>query len=170
MDVKSIANKFLPGKGFYILCHQIAVKRIMPQTYTSIWVHLIWSTKNKEPLISKKLKYELLPKIREIAQDKGYWIDFLNCVEDHIHLLIILQPKYSISEIVKNIKGPSYHWVNNSGLITEHFNWQDGFSGFSVSPRDVQRVRNYIKNQEEHHKNKSIDDEMHDFEKMNENK
>ena len=125
---------------------------MLMQTYSALWVHLVWSTKNRQPMISQKLKYKLYDQIREICLDKTYHLDFINGIEDHIHLLISLSPKFSVSNVVKDIKGISQKWVVENGLAEEYFAWQDGYAVVSVSPSNVQKVRNYIKNQEKHHK------------------
>ncbi len=132
----------------------------MAQTYRSLWIHLIWSTKNRNPLIHQKLKHPLYNKIRSIAQEKQYHLDCINGIADHVHLLISLNPRFSISVIVKDLKGISYHWVNENNLTEEHFAWQDGYGAFSVSPSNVQRVRQYIFNQERHHQEMSFADEI----------
>lgn len=130
----------------------------MPQSYSSLWVHLIWSTKNREPILSPLLKQEVFSVINEIANDHEIYLDCINGVEDHVHLLIRLRTDQSVADVVKTIKGNSWdHFKNDSG---KYITWQDGFAAFSVSPDQVRKVRNYIYNQEKHHRNKSLNDEM----------
>jgi putative transposase len=132
----------------------------MGQNYFSIWIHLVWSTKNRQPLIYLKLKQPLYNKMREIADEKDFRLDFINGMYDHIHLLVSIQPKQSISQIVQYLKGISSTWINKNGLCEEYFEWQDGFSAFSVSPTQLYAVREYIKNQEKHHANIGVDEEI----------
>ncbi len=132
----------------------------MPQTFTALWVHLIWATKNREPILHKSIRIPLYKQIRIIAAQKGYQLDFINGVEDHVHCLFSVPPSLSISQIAKNIKGASSHWLNRQGLMEGPFEWQDGYAAFSVSPSNVQRVRNYIKNQETHHKTVGFEAEL----------
>jgi REP element-mobilizing transposase RayT len=127
--------------------------------FTKIWVHLIWSTKNREKLIDKELKQKLLQHIKENAKLKNIFIDTLNCVQDHIHLLISLGREQTISKIVMLIKGESSNWVNKNKLTKCKFEWQDEYIAVSVSESQVDRVREYIKNQEEHHQLKSFKEE-----------
>ena len=127
------------------------------QKYYALWVHLVWTTKNRKPLISKELKFPLYRKIQEICKDKEYHLDFMNGVEDHIHLLISLNPKFAVSDVVKNIKGLSQKWVRESELIEDYFEWQDGYAVISVSPSVVPKVRDYIRNQEKKHKKETFD-------------
>ena len=132
----------------------------MSPTYSSVWIHLVWATKKRQPLIHYKLKKPLYDKMREIADEKDFRLDFINGMHDHVHLLVSIEPKYSISQIVQYLKGISSNWANKSGLSEEYFEWQDGFSAFSVSPTQLYTVREYIKNQEEHHKETSFEDEL----------
>jgi putative transposase len=123
----------------------------MGKTYHALWVHLVWATKYRQPLIVPKLKYLLYDQLRDIAQDKGYHLNFINGVEDHVHLLMEIAPRFSVSDIVKDLKGLSYKWVNDQKIIEEHFHWQDGFAAISVSPDRLDTVRGYIRKQERHH-------------------
>jgi putative transposase len=127
--------------------------------FTKIWVHLIWSTKNRNKLIDKELKQKLLQHIKENARLKNIFIDTLNCVQDHIHLLISLGREQTISKIVMLIKGESSNWVNKNKSSKGKFEWQDEYIAVSVSESQVDRVREYIKNQEQHHRLKSFEEE-----------
>lgn len=131
--------------------------------FTKIWIHIIWSTKNREKLISKELKKILLEHIRENARLKNIFIDTLNCVQDHIHLLISLGREQTISKLVMLIKGESSNWINKNKLVPGRFEWQDEYIALSVSESVVSKVREYIKYQEEHHKSKTFDEEYHLF-------
>jgi len=132
----------------------------MGNTYHALWIHLIWATKNRQPLITSTLKLPLYQKMREICYDKEYHIDFINGTNDHVHLLLSLNPKFSISEVVKNIKGLTWKWANEEGSNEEYFEWQDGYAVISVSPSNVYKVRNYIRNQEKHHQQMSCEEEL----------
>ena len=131
--------------------------------YVRIWIHLIFSTKNRGKLISKALKPKLINHIRENALQKEIHIDFINCVSDHCHLLISLGASQSISDVARLIKGESSNWVNKNKLSKFHFAWQEEYIAVSVSESQVDRVRNYIKNQEEHHRVKTFREEYELF-------
>lgn len=131
--------------------------------FTKIWIHLIWSTKNRGKLIDKELKQKLLQHIKENARLKNIFIDTLNCVQDHIHLLISLGREQTISKIVMLIKGESSNWVNKNKFTKTKFEWQDEYIAVSVSESQVDRVREYINNQEEHHRLKSFEEEYNLF-------
>lgn len=132
----------------------------MGHVYFKIWIHLIWSTKNRFPFLSEKIRNSVLNHILENAQKKGYYIDKINGYSEHIHLLASLNPKHSISEVVNYLKGEVSHWINFEKLTRTHFAWQQGYSAFSVSESQVDKVRKYIENQEEHHKKSSFMDEL----------
>lgn len=131
--------------------------------YTKIWIHYIWSTKNRTKTISKELKTILLNHIKENARIKGIFIDTINCISDHIHVLISLGRDQTVSKVAMLIKGESSNWVNKNKLIMGKFEWQDEYIAVSVSESVVKKVREYIKNQEEHHKTKSFEEEYHLF-------
>ncbi len=129
---------------------------MMQHTYFKLWIHLVWSTRNREPLLSDKVRKDVFFHIKEKSAEKDYCIDVINGVEDHLHCLISLNPKYSISEIVNELKGESSHWINEHNLTKSKFLWQRGFGAFSVSESSVKRVRRYILTQEEHHRKLSF--------------
>ena len=131
--------------------------------FIRVWVHLIWSTKNREKSISSSLKAKLIEHIKSNAEKKKLWLDSLNCTDDHIHLLVSLNAEDTISKVVMLLKGESSHWVNQNKLIPNKFEWQDEYIAISVSESIVENVRKYISSQEEHHKKKSFTDEYEEF-------
>lgn len=133
--------------------------------FIRIWLHIIWSTKNREKLITKALKPKLLQHIQHYTREKQIFIDSVNCTSDHIHLLISLGASQSASKIIGIIKGESSHWINKSKLTKTKFEWQDEYMVYSVSESVISKVRKYIANQEEHHRNKSFQEEYSEFRK-----
>ena len=131
--------------------------------YTKVLIHFIWSTKNRERLITKELKPLLLNHIKENSLKKGIHIDCLNCVEDHIHLLISLGTEQTISKLAMLIKGESSFWINKQNIIKQKFEWQDEYIALSVSNSAIDKVRKYIANQEEHHKKQTFTEEYKIF-------
>jgi len=131
--------------------------------YTKIIIHAIWSTKKREPFITRDLKPRLLAHIKENAIAKNIYLDFYNCVKDHIHILINLKPDQKLSEVIQLVKGESSYWINKNKIINFKFEWQDEYIAASVSESQVNKVREYIKNQEEHHRVKSFMDEYKEF-------
>jgi len=131
--------------------------------FVRVWVHLIWSTKNRQKIISDELKMKLIEHIKINAKEKNIWIDSINSVSDHIHILVSLGGEQSVSKVVMLIKGESSHWINKSSLLAQKFEWQDEYIALSVSESIVDKVRKYILNQVEHHQRKSFSEEYDEF-------
>ena len=135
----------------------------MPKTFSSVWVHTIWTTKERNPLLNQTFRAELCTFIRKNTRKKEILVDMINGVEDHLHCLFRLLPRQSISEVMKQIKGASSFWINDNNLTPIKFKWQEGFGALSVSPGEIDKVRSYIKNQKQHHKKWHLDDELKRF-------
>jgi len=118
----------------------------MPHSYNKIWIHAIWSTKGRIPLISSSIEQKVYPFISEQLREKGCPARLINGMPDHIHCLFLLNSQKSISELIKQIKGSSSHWINQNNLISEKFAWQTGYASYSVSESVVEKVYQYIKN------------------------
>ena len=131
--------------------------------FIKVMIHYIWATKNTYPFISEELKPLLLSHIKENSITKGIFIDCLNCVEDHIHLLVSLSSDQTIEKVAMLIKGESSFWINKQKLTKQKFEWQDEYIALSVSKSAIIKVRQYIGNQEEHHKKKTFMQEYEEF-------
>ena len=118
----------------------------MPHSYNKIWIHAIWSTKGRIPLISSSIEQKVYPFISEQLREKGCPARLINGMPDHIHCIFLLNSQKSISELIKQIKGSSSHWINQNNLISEKFAWQTGYASYSVSESVVEKVYQYIKN------------------------
>ena len=128
-----------------------------------IWVHLVWTTKNREPILTKEVRWELFSHIRENAENKGIYLDFINGYLEHVHCLISMGSGQNIDKILMLLKGESSYWINKNKILGGKFEWQDDYFAVSVSESTVNQVRDYIKNQESHHKKKSFNDEYQEF-------
>ncbi|MBI5541120.1 MAG: IS200/IS605 family transposase [Bacteroidia bacterium] len=135
--------------------------------YTKVMIHFIWATKYRMPIISKELKPLLLSHIKENSKVKEIFIDTINCVDNHIHMLISLGTEQTIAKIAMLIKGESSFWVNKQKIIKQKFEWQDEYIALSVSESAIDIVRKYILNQEEHHKKKTFSEEYDEFLEIN---
>jgi REP element-mobilizing transposase RayT len=113
--------------------------------------------------MQKETREKILHHIREMAMKEDYHIDTINGVADHLHCLISLSPRFSISEVMNKLKGESSHWINSEKITRARFAWQGGFAAFSVSASQVHKVRNYIRNQEKHHQKISFESEANKF-------
>ncbi len=131
--------------------------------YIKIWIHAVWTTKNREKYLIKDVRQKLFKHMREDSGKKGIYIDFINGYEDHVHCLISLTARQNIADVINLIKGESSHWTNENKLIPVKFGWQRKYFAVSVSELVVNRVREYIKNQEKYHQEKSYQDEHDEF-------
>jgi putative transposase len=132
-------------------------------SFVKIWVHLVFATKNREPLLNKEFRHDLYRHIIENCKEKDIYLQTINGYIDHIHCLISLGKDQSVSKISQLIKGESSFWINKNNLTEEKFSWQDDYFAVSVSESQVETVVSYIKNQEKHHSKKSFDEEVNEF-------
>jgi putative transposase len=131
--------------------------------WVKVWLHFVWSTKDRHPYLKDEIRTKVLEHIRQNAREKGIYIDFINGWVDHIHCLISLANDQSLEKIMQLIKGESSFWINKNKLTKTKFAWQDEYFVVSVNEGSLLSVRRYIANQEEHHKNVSFDDELEFF-------
>lgn len=131
--------------------------------HVKVWIHFVWSTKNREPFLSEKIRKKVFEHIRANAKEKGIFVDFINGYIDHVHCLISLGTNQTIEKIMHLIKGESSFWINKNGLCKTKFEWQDEYFAVSVSESILDSVRSYIKTQEAHHKAKTFQEEFDEF-------
>ncbi|TKC02079.1 IS200/IS605 family transposase [Pedobacter cryotolerans] len=135
-------------------------------SYIRIWVHLVFATKNREPLLTKEVRYKVYEHMIENCKEKSIFLQTINGYTDHVHCLISLGRAQTISKVTQLIKGESSFWINQNQLTTNKFMWQDDYYAVSVSESNLQAVINYIKNQEVHHTKKTFDHEVQEFVKI----
>ena len=135
----------------------------MANSFTQIYIHYIFTVKNRENALKTDIKERLYPYIVKMAAVKKCFVISINGMEDHIHLLIRLHPDVSISDFAKFIKANSSRWANEVHLFPRLFYWQAGFGGFSVSHSVLDIVKKYIENQQEHHRNLTAREEYELF-------
>jgi putative transposase len=134
--------------------------------FNKIWIHAIWATKERAPLIKKDAEHRIYQSISAQLREMGCPVRIINGMPDHIHCLFLVNPQKSIAEVIKQIKGSSSHFVNHNNLITEKFSWQTGYAAYSVSESVMEKVFHYIKNQKSHHQTKSFQQEYDEFLKI----
>lgn len=132
-------------------------------SWVRIWVHLVFSTKNRAPFLHAAIRQKVFQHIKQNAEKKDIYLDSVNGWSDHAHCLISLNKNLSMSKTAQLIKGESSIWINQNKLTSDKFIWQDDYWAVSVSERHVQAVRNYIFNQEVHHQKASFADEIEEF-------
>ena len=135
----------------------------MANTYTQIYLHIVFSVKGRQNLIQNKWKDELHKYICGITNGKEQKIYAIGGMPDHIHILVSIKPNMTISELVRDIKANSSKWINEKGLINGKFQWQEGFGAFSYAQSQLDNVIAYINNQEQHHQKKTFKDEYLDL-------
>jgi putative transposase len=127
--------------------------------YVKNWLHCVWGTKNRAKFLLGDTKFDVINHIRENARVKGIYIDFLNGYTEHLHCLLSLNHDQSLSKVMQLIKGESSFWINKNSLIRYKFEWAEEYFGISISESHLPNVRGYIKNQEQHHKIKTWEEE-----------
>ena len=128
--------------------------------FVKIYIHLVWSTKNRVQFLnSKELRTKVWNHIKDNSNKKGIFIDHINGYSEHCHCLVSLGIDQTIKKVVQLIKGESSFWINKNKLTLDKFEWQDEYLAVSVSESGVRKVRDYIRNQESHHKNKTFEEE-----------
>ena len=132
-------------------------------SYVKIWVHAVWCTKNRNRILLKDSKDQIIQHIRQNAKEKGIYIDSINGDLDHLHCLLALNADMPIAKVIQLLKGEAAYWVNKNSILKTKLEWADEYFAVSVSQSAVNRVRDYIRNQEAHHKKMSFKDEYDDF-------
>lgn len=132
-------------------------------SYSRCWIHLIWSTLNREKLLDKNAASQVSRYLSDYAKTKGIYMKINYVNADHVHALVELPTSLSIEDLVQLFKGNSSHWINASNMITGKFAWGRGYGAFSVSESNVDQVAAYIAGQEAHHRSRPFSDELKEF-------
>ena len=128
-------------------------------TYTQILYQIVFSTKNRDKCLIKENRAELFKYMWGTLSNKKCHLYRINGIEDHIHIVTNLHPTVSLSELVKDIKVSSSLFIKKQKLFLDFDGWQEGYGGFTYSIKEKDRLIEYVKNQEEHHKSISFRDE-----------
>jgi putative transposase len=132
-------------------------------SFTKIWIHAVWATRNHYGFLDEINRKDLFSHIREYAEKNRIEINFMNGVGDHVHCLIRLSSDQSICGVIRRIKGESSRWINLNKLTRGKFAWAVEYFAGSVSESAIEKVRDYIRNQEEHHRKKTFREEYELF-------
>jgi len=135
----------------------------MPNTYSQIYIQIVFAVKGRQNLIPKQNREELHKYITGIVKKREQKMLAIFAMPDHAHILVGLEPSISISDLVRDIKAVSSKFITDNNWVKGKFNWQEGFGAFSYSRSQIDTVIKYILNQEEHHSNKSFKEEYLDF-------
>lgn len=131
----------------------------MANTYTKIYLHIVFAVQNRISLIQPEWKDELYKYITGIVKNNGHKLIAINGMSDHLHIAIGYKPHQLIPDLLQDIKGDSSKWINKKKFIRGKFNWQAGYGAFSFSHSHLDAVIKYINNQEKHHKKMAFREE-----------
>jgi REP element-mobilizing transposase RayT len=135
----------------------------MPQSLSSILIHLIFSTKHRQPLITPQIEVELHPYMASIFRAMKSPALALDGTEDHVHILFALSRVITIADLVEEVKTESSKWIKTKGSNFRDFHWQSGYGAFSISQSHVANVKCYIQSQKQHHRRITFQDEFRTF-------
>ncbi len=130
---------------------------IMAHSYVSSVFHVVFSTKERAQLIRSDLQPKLWNYLAGIARNHGIRVTAVGGTENHVHILMVFPADAKLSDVVRTLKANSSRWVRET---FPRFGWQEGYGAFSVSPSQIERVKQYIGNQAEHHRRRSFEDEF----------
>lgn len=135
----------------------------MANTYSQIYIQIVFAVKNRESLIKKENREELHKFITGIVSNREQKLLAIFAMPDHVHILVGMKPNIALSDLVRDIKAGSSKFINDSKWINGKFNWQEGYGAFSYSKSHLDNVIKYILNQEEHHKKQTFKEEYYSF-------
>lgn len=135
----------------------------MANTYHQIYLQFVFAVKYRNAVISRNWKDTLFGVIGNLINEANCKTIIVNGVEDHVHCFVGLKPVVSVSELMKTVKSKSSKYINDNGLTSQRFEWQEGYGVFSYSQSQVDKVYKYIQNQEAHHKKQTFRKEYIEF-------
>ena len=135
----------------------------MSDSYTNLLYHIVFSTKDRRPIIASEYESRLYDYIGGTIRGVGGISLELNGTEDHIHLLAKLRPDHALSDVLRDLKANASGWMHDVFPVLKDFSWQRGYGAFTVSQSNVEEVRRYIIRQKEHHEKVSFRDEFIQF-------
>ena len=132
----------------------------MPQSLSKIYLHLIFSTKDRAPIIIEQIRDPLHRYMATVLKNIGCHANLINSVEDHVHLLFELGRTVAVSKVVEDVKKSSSKWIKTQPGGAGNFSWQNGYGAFSLSYSNIEAVRGYVARQREHHRRRTFQDEL----------
>ncbi|MEZ4966797.1 MAG: IS200/IS605 family transposase [Saprospiraceae bacterium] len=135
----------------------------MANTYAQMYAHCVWAVKHREPLIPAGHREEIHRYITEIVKRRGQKLIAVCCMPDHVHMLIGFRPNVAVSDVVRDVKRESSEFISGKKWTPFKFEWQEGFGCFTCSHADLDDICHYIFNQEEHHSNRTFEEEYRLF-------
>lgn len=134
-------------------------------TRTFLFVHVIWTTLNRIPVLKKPVRMVLFAFLQKHSEEKGIRVISIQGIEDHIHVLLQLNPAQNLSQVVRSLKNDATVWLKDTNLLESDLEWQQEYAAYTVSPSGVKQVIEFIANQESYHKTKTLESELAVFDK-----
>lgn len=135
----------------------------MAHTYVNCLLHVVFSTRTRAPLLAQSWRSKVHDMLANIAHVRGFPTIVVGGVDDHVHLLMSLPKDKSISDCMRVLKATSSKWINDEFFRRRDFAWQEGYGAFAISPSHKEATIAYITNQDEHHRQRTFQDEYRDF-------
>jgi REP element-mobilizing transposase RayT len=135
----------------------------MPQSLSKLHVHLIFSTKLREPLLLRPFRERVHAYLATVLNNLDSPAQKIGGMSDHVHIIFRMSKNHALAKVVETVKTSSSKWIKIQSPALRAFHWQNGYGGFSVSPSDVEGVAEYINCQEEHHRVVSFQEEYRKF-------
>ena len=143
--------------------HNQKARLDMPQSLSSILIHLIFSTKDREPFLTPEIDAELYPYMASIFKALKSPALIINGTSDHVHTLFSLSRVVTVANVVEEVKTESSKWIKRKGTEFRNFHWQSGYGAFSIGQSQVSTVKRYIGRQKQHHRRVTFQDEYRKF-------
>ncbi len=132
----------------------------MPQSLSAIYLHLVFSTKRREPMLGNEVAGRLYAYLGGVATASKNSLICAGGMPDHVHLLVSLGRETAVAELIRDLKSNSSRWIHDTFATMKRFAWQNGYAAFSVSQSQLDAVRSYIENQAEHHRTRTFQEEF----------
>ena len=135
----------------------------MPQSLSYLLVHIVFSTKDRAPILDASIRPDLYAYLATVARNDGCECYCVGGISDHVHLVIRLSRTLTIAHLIEELKTSSSKWLKTQSPALSQFSWQRGYGAFSVGPSDLEALRTYINDQEEHHRKRTFQEEYRAF-------
>jgi putative transposase len=135
----------------------------MGQSLVKNYIHIVFSTKHRQPIILPEYEHELYSYLGGICKNLDCQPIKIGGYTDHIHILCMLSKKIALMKLLEEVKSHSSKWMKTKDELLKNFYWQDGYGAFSVNPSEIDTVFTYIANQHEHHSKKTFQEEYRAF-------
>ena len=135
----------------------------MPQSLAKNLIHLVFSTKNRQSILTEPVRDPLCAYASAVLRDLDSHVIAISAWRDHVHILFTLSKNHSLAQVVMEVKRATSKWIKAQGTEFTKFHWQSGYGAFSIGQSGVEEVKGYISSQAEHHRVKSFEEEFRSF-------